>query len=488
MANAILSTVQKEFGNQSRDFSGLVRQVKDILPQYSDDIVCDALIQSDEDVMRAVDLLLNSTFTTKAGKKREKKLAAEAAKQSEAGSQQARGSGDWANEEEAVQEAAAPAAPPREERPKTENEKAVARLRKKMREIKTIEEKLARGEKVDPLQLPKLEKKSDLEYDILVLERKIRQEEAQMLEEQKALEEEQKKQAAEERRRQEEELRQAQEEERRRRQQEEAAHLARERATAERAERAEVQRARDLQFQREQEAQHQPLQQEWQQSPPQPQGLGLGDMSSQLLGMLHKNPAPESDSYEQSRRMADELSGGRVGKGGGKGKKSGGYNRQHDDWNGGYQQQRYQNWNSKGGRGDWNSKGDWHSNGNWHSQKNDNWSAEERKAPDREAHRQEGGKGKKDSLIDDYSTPLDISRIPAEKRAEAERIAKEIEHGSGGYDNSNRGRSNGGGKGDYRKGGGKSKGKSKGKSNDSSYPENPPGIDTNEMPGRMKWS
>ena len=43
-------------------------------------------------------------------------------------------------------------------------EKDVMKLRKKLQEIEKIEGKLQRGEKVDNLQLPKIEKKGEVVY------------------------------------------------------------------------------------------------------------------------------------------------------------------------------------------------------------------------------------------------------------------------------------------------------------------------------------
>merc|ERR1711957_693543 len=63
-----------------------------------------------------------------------------------------------------------------EDRPKTELEKELQKLRKKMREIERIEDKLRIGEKVDPLQLQKLEKKIEIKYYMDRTEAKVREE------------------------------------------------------------------------------------------------------------------------------------------------------------------------------------------------------------------------------------------------------------------------------------------------------------------------
>merc|ERR1719189_2714 len=73
MSSSIFASVQKDLGAQSRDLTALVKQVKGIMPQFSDDIVCEALVQSDEDVTRAVELLLSATFASKAARKKKER-------------------------------------------------------------------------------------------------------------------------------------------------------------------------------------------------------------------------------------------------------------------------------------------------------------------------------------------------------------------------------------------------------------------------------
>jgi len=70
MSSSIFAAVQKDLGAQSRDLTALVKQVKGIMPQFSDDIVCEALVQSDEDVTRAVELLLRHAIASKAARKK----------------------------------------------------------------------------------------------------------------------------------------------------------------------------------------------------------------------------------------------------------------------------------------------------------------------------------------------------------------------------------------------------------------------------------
>jgi len=444
-------------GQPSRDFTGLVRKVKDILPQYSDDVVCEALIQTDEDVMRAVDLLLSSAFATRSGKKKEKKREEHEQAALVQAAAEVPPEGDWAEEvQEYIQE------PVKEERPKSENEKQVAKLKKKLREIKSIEERLAHGEKVDPLQLPKLKNKSELEYEILVCERKIRQEETIRDEERRQLEAERKIQDAlsaeiEWKRRAEEEAasRRQQQEDR------EAARLAQEQAASRQREQAQAEReaARTRQVQ-----QSQQQAQQWQapqvQSPVlQPvQPVQFQTKSAELLNMLH-GAKQESASYEQSRQMAQQLSGGRgpvlagpgqtqVAPSHGKGSPPQ-YRPQKEAYQQDYHQPRRNDYQQQQQRG--------------YQQQ---WSSEKEEDPAEKSARVA-------RISDLYSTPLDLSSIPANKRAEADRIAKEIEGtgiggtGTGGAPRAERRprtSDKGGGKGGYeRNNEGKGKGKGKGK-------------------------
>merc|ERR1719313_1964834 len=71
--------VREVCGSNSRDLSVLVKQVKEVLPQYSEDLCCQALVEADEDVMQAVALLLERPSKPKAKpRKAEKAAAAEA--------------------------------------------------------------------------------------------------------------------------------------------------------------------------------------------------------------------------------------------------------------------------------------------------------------------------------------------------------------------------------------------------------------------------
>merc|ERR1719316_2168634 len=60
----------------SRDLTAKVRQVKEVLPQCTDDQCCQALVEADEDVMRAVELLLSAA--PKATKKKKEKAPKDA--------------------------------------------------------------------------------------------------------------------------------------------------------------------------------------------------------------------------------------------------------------------------------------------------------------------------------------------------------------------------------------------------------------------------
>ena len=362
MPSSLLSSA-KDIIQQGRDYTQLVRQVKDILPQFSDDQVCDALVQSDEDITRAVDLLMSQQpMNTKSKKKKKDSKEKEKEK-----------------EKESEPEIPAEKEPEvRDERPKTQNEKEAAKLRKKLREIERIEEKLARGEKVDPLQLPKLEKKRETEDQILILEQKIQEEE-------------------EERRWQEQEMQKAQ---------------------------AQAQ-APTWQYEAQtatayaQPATHQivapqyppPVEQPWLLDPPEAKHE---NMRAELLNMLHKTP-PESGQYEHSKQLANQLSAGGRSTLHQMRSQSEGWEYKNYESHSRYQySNQSQNWKSK----------QWREDGYWKEHKEH----KERSQPEA------GGNGEvKGDWANLYSTPLDVSSIPADKRAEAERIANEIEQNTDGW-------------------------------------------------------
>jgi len=70
---SMLARVRRDLGgSNSRDLSSLVGQVTAILPQFSDDACCEALVQCDEDVGRAVELLLSRPVSAKKAAKDKK--------------------------------------------------------------------------------------------------------------------------------------------------------------------------------------------------------------------------------------------------------------------------------------------------------------------------------------------------------------------------------------------------------------------------------
>jgi len=467
MSSSILAAVQKDIGAQSRDYTQLVRKVKDILPQYSDDVVCEALIQTDEDVMRAVDLLLSAAFADKAGKKRREKrdkadsgsraVATGPAPRAAEPSAEEDGWGAWG------EDATGDHKVERSERPKTEVEKHAARLRKKLREIERIEDRLKSGDKVDPLQLPKIDKKNEVMQELAETERKVREEERQR--------EEERRQQEEERRREEEELRRQEAEVQRRRLEAEAAEEALRQERERRLEAEELAaREREAREAAEAEAARQRAQarqaagvaaasfqsQPTQQSPQSPPGQQQPQqaMGMELLSMLHQSRSDPRHGYQQSKQMADELSGGRgpvlTGQGTSwNGNARGGYSQSRSQ----DRQQEWHRWN------DWSydrssPKQKWRQNNydsnydNSYDNSYDNNYGEDTRpwgpvaATEEDKHgftakqtaeASVAAKAPEGDGVDDfasrYSTPLDISRIPPEKRAEAERIANEIENG-----------------------------------------------------------
>lgn len=451
MSSSIFAAVQKDLGAQSRDLTALVKQVKGIMPQFSDDIVCEALVQSDEDITRAVELLLSAAFASKAARKKKERKERQAAT-SEAVPMQAEAEavGPGAGNEELQPEQFANEPAERESRPKTATEREAARLRKKLREIERIEERLARGEKVDPLQLPKLDKKHEVELELIEADRRVQQEEDQRLEEQRQEEQRQQEQRqAMERAAQEEAARK--EFERR----EEAARLDREHRqmleTREWEERdareaaaaamweADVVQAVRLKAPLTPAPQHHvstpghiaPQQREQGSSAPQ-EAKG-----QQLLSMLHTAQPGSEHGYQQSKQMADKLSGGRghvlVGRGGGRqgaAPRARGNGYQHTAYRDpprSKPERSYQDWYHQGQpqqrAGGFHQEQSEHvSHQRDHEQKEpapSRW-AEEKSAP-------EEGSGNADDFATFYSTALDVSKISVEKQREAERIAKEIE-------------------------------------------------------------
>ncbi|CAE7267646.1 cam1 [Symbiodinium sp. CCMP2456] len=474
-----------------------VTSVKDILPQFSDDQVCDALVQSNEDISRAVELLMSQQPTSKQSKKKEKHKNREARAQAEA-VVMGRGVGRQ------------PTSPEKKGRFVGGILSAAAKLRKKLREIERIEDKVARGEKVDPLQLPKLDKKRETEVELRAAEHKILQEE-------------------EERRQQEEQLRKQEEWERHREAQE-----------------AERRRQEDAyQHQAAARIMPEPVRQHpsWLVSgeseiaqPASEPNHDRQNMRNELLNMLHKAPQESKGmGFTQSEQTANHLGGGSYTRGpprpqlpehaslaNGFGRADGSapsmpqdvnvsarclplfnlrsetesipflgaeaYQRPYSQYNSyehygqqygsqhygsqqyGHQQSRYHDWKQE----------DWRQRGSWNKE-----APQEKPRP--ELPEDEAPKADWANL---YSTQLDISSIPADKRAEAERIAKEIEQNSGGGDGWDRpdagpGRANGKGQGDYGSKNGKSHGQGKSKKGKGSKGKAP--YWSKDGPGRSEW-
>jgi len=434
----------------------------------SDDIVCEALVQSDEDVTRAVELLLSAAFASKAARKKKERKERQATTQ-EAVPTQAEAAGHAAGNEELQPEQLASEEPAR---PKTATEREAARLRKKLREIERIEERLARGEKVDPLQLPKLDKKHEVELELIEADRRVQQEEHQRLEEQRQEERRQQEErqarelaAQEEAARKEFERRErAMRLEREQRQmletREREERDAREAATAAMWE-ADAARAVQLKAPLTPAPQH-PVSMPLHTAPQREQEASMPQQAKgmELLSMLQTAQPGSEHGYQQSKQMADKLSGGRghvlVGHGGGKGAASGasgngypqtayrgsphGASRQrneafdhkllrpedpprskpeqsHQDW---YQQGQPQQ--RAGGFNQEQSEHAQHPRDPGQKEPAEGRWAEEKPAPD-----ERSGSGNADDFATIYSTELDVSKISIEKQREAERIAKEIE-------------------------------------------------------------
>ncbi|CAD7947987.1 unnamed protein product [Amoebophrya sp. A25] len=299
---------------QSRDLGPQVHSIMAILPQCSEEKACDALIHAGEDIEGAIELLLTSMDASPKKKVPQQPAVVPQQVMSQVPIQQM----EEEVEQVIVQQPKSPVtqvkpvepepvvveqpAPPEEEvfdpqpnvpemsyflnmvkrdRAPTTAEKHLLKLRKKMREIEMIEKKLASNEKVDALQLPKLEKKGDLTIELEGYETAVNKtlvEEAEALRKQH-IEEEWTRIEAEkaERRRIEEERREAEririeeerkrkEEEERQRHEEEQARLKAEAEAAEAkrqleaAARLEQERKREAEDQRRKQEQEEALQ------------------------------------------------------------------------------------------------------------------------------------------------------------------------------------------------------------------------------------
>mmetsp|Transcript_73593 Transcript_73593/g.137522 ORF Transcript_73593/g.137522 Transcript_73593/m.137522 type:complete len:673 (+) Transcript_73593:172-2190(+) len=203
---SLRKTVQTAaLADASRDLTGLVRQVKAILPQFSDDVVCQVLAEEDENVERAIEnLLTRPEPPKKPGKKKDRSGTAAA---SSSGTDAAATAASSADVQQKVVNGAASRpqaaatngakqgkqqqAPPvvqkspldqvLDERPKTPSEKEVQKFKKKLREIEAIEERVRAGEKVDPLQLEKTHNKKEYQIQLHRAERKAEKEVAELI-------------------------------------------------------------------------------------------------------------------------------------------------------------------------------------------------------------------------------------------------------------------------------------------------------------------
>lgn len=176
--------VQAVLGSNSRDLSRLVKQVREVLPHCSEDICCQALVEADEDVMQAVDLLLTRPPKPKAKPKKAEKGEKEKVTSNEKNGhsngrlQEASGASTSepnysgsssstnvpyysqnAAEASKLPETQQPEMP---QRPLTPAGKELKNLQKKLREVQKIEQRINAGEKVDQMQLEKLNRKWEL--------------------------------------------------------------------------------------------------------------------------------------------------------------------------------------------------------------------------------------------------------------------------------------------------------------------------------------
>mmetsp|Transcript_60986 Transcript_60986/g.172413 ORF Transcript_60986/g.172413 Transcript_60986/m.172413 type:complete len:582 (-) Transcript_60986:123-1868(-) len=327
---------------------------------------------------------------------------------------------------------------PVEERPPTAAEKTVMRLKKKLREIERIEEKLAKDEKVDKMQLPKLGRKAEIEAEIFKAMEAVQAEEIQREQdvEQARLEAEMEQQ----RLRAEAEARAAAE-----------AAAASERAAAEASARAEAEAEERRRVELRGQAQDEERRQR-----------RTRDTQQQREQIQEKNPAPghRPQMQQQQNRPTDakgmELLNMLTSTGGGKGSK-GGYSqaeqlaRDLGDKN----QLRVQRFD-KGGKGDSQMP-----RSQAPSQPPQPQQQEKASREHWTSSRQDGGAARTNwddqtswpeeavdetSFMNEYSTSLDLDSIPADKRKLAEKIANEIEGpGSNGKEGGGRGGGGGGG-------------------------------------------
>mmetsp|Transcript_58035 Transcript_58035/g.147437 ORF Transcript_58035/g.147437 Transcript_58035/m.147437 type:complete len:503 (-) Transcript_58035:131-1639(-) len=403
---------REQLCQQSRDLSGLVRQVNAILPQFSTDVVCEALIQKDEDVPSTVEYLLSSSFETKAGKKKTKKqhspsqtvsaLSIAEPKQEESCVAVEHGDtlGDDDDPGGALQDNYV-GLEERQERSPTMAEKQVLKIKKKLREIERIEEKLARKEKVDKMQLPKLERRPELEHELRKAEEVVQEEERQREHdrEQTRLETEMGHQRllAETEARAAAEIAAAAEA---------AAETQRQRLLVEEQHKRlqEDHRRQDILLQNHQLLHEQP--EHLRHTPANAVFRSQDVKGMEILSMLHK--APQAGNYQQAKQLAHDLGGGgRLLIQSFHGVTSTrqmtaqlAAQRPFEDSQAHVQPLLQAQWNGNQQGGTSQS---WDEQTTWPEQ------AEEL------------------SFMNEYSTPLDVTSIPIEKRKLAEQIAKEIE-------------------------------------------------------------
>merc|ERR1719494_1807363 len=143
---SLANTITRELGAyQTRDLTAMVKQVQDVLAQMPS-----------EEPARAQ----QQNAAEQAGE-------ASGGTTGEAANTNARNNNHVVHHAEPtgpppVQPAEEPFIPPRPDRPLSANEKLLQKLRKKMREMERIEQKLADNGKVDPLQMQKLTQKGSL--------------------------------------------------------------------------------------------------------------------------------------------------------------------------------------------------------------------------------------------------------------------------------------------------------------------------------------
>lgn len=425
-------TVQ-ELCRSSRDLSGLVEQVRAILPQFSADLTCEALIQNDEDVSATINYLLTHCHLAKpkSGKRKKKqkeesgRTLDEVEEEEQEQAEEVPETFKDAPEEQPVEEE-------REERIPTVAEKLALRLKKKLREIERIEDKFAREGKVDKMQLPKLERKTEILSELQNAQAEVEMERQQF----------------------------AAEFEARTRAEAAARAEAARKVITETTAAAEQERQQRLWDQRQgaPAPTPAPVQQYRPEAPltaPQQPRQPSECKGAELLSMLQTQKTPSGPNYQQAEQLAQDLSSGRW---------------MHVQRFGTTQNQQspveqqsapsqrptatgnaHQNWSqapsSQPVKQSWDDQTTWTEEDYCSTPLDPNSLTEEQRR-----------QVDKKRFMDSYSTPLDSNSLTEEQRRQAERIAKEIE---GGQNRSPEDRRNGGSGGGY--GGGKKGGYGGGK-------------------------